>query len=145
MKSIPLLEKEAKAACNLQFSNSAICSPNLDVKKVNWSNFTYVASHQSTKFTMLPFDFGKIHYGFRFKCNQSFNFGFLVKFWEKSRNGIKREKEGDEKSGSKGAPSTVGLKMFQKESSDSKNQTWNENELKTALERNDNWKMLFDL
>lgn len=27
-----------------------------------FSNFTYVASHQSTKFTMLPFDFRKIHF-----------------------------------------------------------------------------------
>lgn len=30
---------------------------------MNLSNFTYVASHQSTKFTMLAFDLGKIHFG----------------------------------------------------------------------------------
>lgn len=28
------------------------------------SNFTYVACHQSTKFTVLPFNFRKIHFGY---------------------------------------------------------------------------------
>lgn len=43
---------------------------------MNLSNFTYVASHQSTKFTMLAFDLGKIHFGgdFTIKCGMIFYF-----------------------------------------------------------------------